>query len=387
MLPLILRFALRNPLRHRLRTGLTVAGIVVAILAFGLMRTVVSAWYAGADAASDKRLVVRNAISMTFSLPLAYAERMRAVPGVTDVTWANWFGGIYIDPRNFFPQFAVDGESYFRLYPEFVLKPEELNAFLRDRRGAVAGRKLANRYGWKIGDVIPLKGTIFAGNYEFVLRGIYDGARSSTDENQFFLHWDYLNERIKQLFPGHENQIGVYVIGIADGSRAAEISHQIDAQFHNSQAETLTETEKAFQLSFVAMTGTIVNAIEVVSYVIILIIMAVVANTMAMSARERTHEYATLKAVGFRPWVPSALIFAESMALALAAGAIGIAATPPAAHIVASKLDNIFPIFNVATATVEQQWGAALLIGLVAAALPAQRAARVKIVEGLRQLQ
>lgn len=386
MLALILRFALRNPLRHKLRSTLTLAGIVVAILAFGLLGTLVSAWYAGANAASDKRLVTRNAISLTFSMPLAYAERIRAIEGVTDLSWENWFGGVYIEPKNFFPQFAVDAESFFRLAPEFRLKPEEYQAFLRDRRGAVVGRKLAARYGWKVGDVIPLKGTIFAGNYDFVLRGIYEGARSSTDEGQFLFHWQYLNERIKQIFPGSENHVGIFLIGIGEARDAAAVSQRVDASFRNSLAETLTETEKAFQLSFVAMTGTIVKAIQIVSYVIIFIIMAVMANTMAMAARERSAEYATLKALGFRPWVIGALVYAESLALALIAGALGIAATEPLARIVGAGLDNLFPVFEVAPETIYLQWAAAAVIGLVAALIPARQAMRVKIIEGLRQL-
>ncbi|MDP5240225.1 ABC transporter permease [Uliginosibacterium sp. 31-16] len=385
MLELILRFALRNPLRHKLRSVLTLTGIVVAILAFGLLGTIVSAWYAGANAASDKRLVTRNSISLTFSMPLAYADRIRAIEGVTDLSWENWFGGVYKEPSNFFPQFAIEPESFFRMVPEFRVKPDEMQAFLRDRRGVIAGRKLANRFGWKLGDVIPIKGTIFAGDYEFVLRGIYDGARASTDEGQFFLRWDYLNERIKQLFPGSENQVGIFLIGIADGRDAAAVSQRVDAHFRNSLAETLTETEKAFQLSFVAMTGTIVKAIQIVSYVIICIIMAVMANTMAMAARERSSEYATLKALGFRPWVVGALVYAESLALALIAGGLGIALTGPAARAVGSKLDNIFPVFGVAPETIRLQWAAALVIGLVAALIPARQAMRVKIIEGLRQ--
>jgi putative ABC transport system permease protein len=358
---------------------------VVAILAFGLLGTIVSAWYAGANAASDKRLVTRNSISLTFSMPLAYADRIRAIEGVTDLSWENWFGGVYKEPSNFFPQFAIEPTSFFRLVPEFRVKPEEYQAFLRDRRGAIAGRKLANRFGWKIGDVIPIKGTIFAGDYEFVLRGIYDGARTSTDEGQFFLRWDYLNEKVKQLFPGSENQVGIFLIGIADGRDAAAVSQRVDANFRNSLAETLTETEKAFQLSFVAMTGTIVKAIQLVSYVIIFIIMAVMANTMAMAARERSSEYATLKALGFRPWVVGTLVYAESMALALIAGGAGILLTGPAARLVGSKLDNIFPVFGVAPETIQLQWAAALVIGLVAALIPARQAMRVKIIEGLRQ--
>lgn len=385
MLALILRFALRNPLRHRLRSLLTLAGLTIAILAFGLLGTVVSAWYAGANAASDKRLVTRNAISLTFPMPLAYAERIRAIEGVTDVSWENWFGGVYKEPSNFFPQMAVEPTSFFRLVPEFRVKPEEMQNFLRERRGAIAGRKLAARFGWKIGDVIPIKGTIFAGDYEFILCGIYEGARSSTDEGQFFLRWDYLNERTRQLFPGRSDSVGIYLIGIADARDAAVVAQRVDRSFANSLAETLTETEKAFQLSFVAMTGTIVNAIRIVSWVIILIIMAVMANTMAMAARERTAEYATLKALGFRPGTVAALVYAESFALCAAAATAGILLTGPAARAIGSRLDNLFPVFQVAPETILMQIAAAALIACVAAALPARQAMRVKIVEGLRQ--
>lgn len=384
MLTLLIRFALRNTLRHRLRSSLTVLGIVVAILAFGLLRTVVSAWYAGADAASDKRLVVRSAISLIFPLPLSYAEKLRGMEGVTAVGWMNWFNGVYIDERNFFPQFAVDTASHFNLYPEFVVPPEQLRDFQRDRRGAIVGRKLANRFGWKIGDVVPLKGTIYPGTWEFVVRGIYTGRHANTDEGQFLFQWDYLNERMKQTAPGRVNQTGIYLLQIRDGRDAAAISRKVDAEFKNSLAETLTETEKAFNLGFIAMTGAIVNAIQIVSFVVIVIIMAVMANTMAMAARERIAEYATLKALGFAPGVVAALIYAESLLLAMIGGAIGIVATAPAAHLVGAQLDNIFPVFNVAPETLWMQIAAAVIIGLTAALIPAARAMRVRIVDGLR---
>lgn len=384
MLTLLIRFALRNTLRHRLRSSLTILGIVVAILAFGLLRTVVSAWYAGADAASDKRLVVRSSISLIFPLPLSYAEKLRAIDGVTQVGKMNWFNGVYIDERNFFAQFAVDPESHFQLYPENVVPPEQMRAFLHDRRGVIVGRKLANRFGWKLGDVVPIKGTIYPGNWEFVVRGIYSGRHANTDESQFIFRWDYLNERVQQLYPGRGNQVGIYLLQIRDGREAAAISRRVDAEFKNSLAETLTETEKAFNLGFIAMTGAIVNAIQIVSFVVIVIIMAVMANTMAMAARERGAEYATLKALGFPPFMVGALVYAESLLLALIGGGIGILATAPAARLVGSQLDNIFPVFNVAPETLWMQIAAAGVIGLAAAIIPAARAMRMRIIDGLR---
>jgi putative ABC transport system permease protein len=383
-MPMFALLVLRNAFRHKLRTTLTITGIVVAITAFGLLRTIVEAWYAGADATSSTRLVTRNAISLVFPLPLTYAEKLRHVDGVAAVSWANWFGGIYINEHNFFPQFAIDAETYLPMYPEFVIDPAERKAFLLDRNGAVAGRKLADEYGWKIGDQVPIRGTIFPGTWTFTLRAIYDGVDTKTDETQFYFHWKLLNETIKQRYPRRGDQIGVYIVEIRDPARAAEISQAIDATFRNSLAETLTETEKAFQLGFVSMTETILIAIEAVSFVVIVIIMAVMANTMAMTARERYGEYATLKALGFRNGYVAGLIFAESLGIALLGGALGIAATFPLAHAFASAMGTLFPVFNVSSRTLAMQAAAAALVGVVAAGVPAWRAARVRIVDGLR---
>lgn len=377
---------LRNAFRHKLRTALTMVGIVVAITAFGLLRTIVDAWYAGADATSSARLITRNSISLVFSLPLNYAQKIRQVPGVSSVSWANWFGGVYITESNFFPQFAVDAPTYLEMYPEYVLQADERRAFLVDRQGVVVGRKLANEYGWKVGDQIPIRGTIYPGTWTFTLRGIYDGADAKVDETQFLFHWQFLNESIKQRFPRRGDQIGVYVVEIRDPGQAAEVSERIDGTFKNSLAETLTETEKAFQLGFVAMTEAILIAIEAVSFVVIVIIMAVMANTMAMTARERYAEYATMKAIGFSNGFVAMLICVESIAIALAGGLLGILVTLPLAEAFGSAMGTLFPVFNVSQSTVLMQFAAALVIGIVAAGVPAWRAARIRIVDGLRAI-
>jgi putative ABC transport system permease protein len=382
----VFKLILRNALRHKLRSALTVFGLVVATLAFGFLQTVVKAWYAGADAASNTTLVTRNATSLVFALPLSYAGKIRAIDGVTRVAYANWFGGIYQDPKNFFPQLAVSGESYLDIYPDFILPPEQRKAFLRDRKGAIIGRKLADQYGFKVGDVIPLRGTIFPGQWEFNVRGIYEGRTASTVTTQMFFHWDYLNETLLKTTPRRANQVGVYVVQIARSDEAPAISAAIDATFKNSLAETLTETEKAFQLSFVSMSEAIVVAIRLVSFVVILIIMAVMANTMAMSARERLGEYATLKALGFRPRFVVLLIAGESVLLALSGAAIGIALLYPAAAAFAARMGTLFPVFEVTPLTVLMQAASALAVGVVAAIAPAVRAVRVNIVEGLRSV-
>lgn len=377
---------LRSALRHKLRTSLTVLGIVVAIIAFGLLRTIVDAWYAGANASSSARLVTRNSVSLVFPLPLTYASKIRQVSGVAGVSWANWFGGVYIRESNFFPQFAIDAQSYLALYPEFVLSSEERKAFFTDRTGAIAGRKLADRFGWKVGDQIPLRGTIFPGTWTFTLRGIYEGADRGTDQSTMFFHWDYLNESVRRKFPRRADQTGIFVVGLSDPARAAEVSAAIDATFKNSLAETLTETEKAFQLGFIAMTEAILLAIEAVSFVVIVIIMAVMANTMAMTARERGAEYATLKALGFGNGFVAGLIFAESIGIALIGAAIGVALTFPLAAAFADAMGSLFPVFFVSDGTVAMQFAAAAIVGVVAALIPAWRTARSSIVEGLRAI-
>ena len=382
-----LKLIFKNIFRHKLRSFLTMVGLVVAILAFGLLQTVVHAWYAGADMASANRLITRNATSLVFSLPAYYRERIQAIDGVQSVAISNWFGGIYKDQsfQNFFATFAVDHDKYFDMYPEFVVKADELLAFKKDRRGALVGRLIANQHGFKVGDVIPLKSPIYGGgDWEFTVRGIYEPKDETTITRQFYFHWDYLNEQMKKRFPRRAEFAGVFVVQIADGGRAAEISQAIDKEFRNSLAETLTETEKAFQLGFVAQTEAIVVAVKIVSFVVIVIIFAVVANTMAMTARERIAEYATLKALGFGPGFVAALIVGESVMITALGGGIGILLTFPVAAGFKSAMGTMFPVFYVTPETVMMQIASAAVVGLLAGLIPSVRAARVKIVDGLR---
>jgi putative ABC transport system permease protein len=380
----MLKLILRNSFRHRLRTVLTLLGLAIAVLAYGLLQTVVDAWYAGAAAASGTRLVTRNAISLAVSLPASYDSRIRAVDGVTKVARSNWFGGIYQEPKNFFAQFAVS-DAYLDLYPEFIIPEGERAAWLRDRKGALVGRQLAEQFGFKVGDVLPIRGTIYPGTWEFVIRGIFDGSDAAKITRQMMFHWDYLNETLRKSNPRRADYVGVYVVGIDNIDNAAAVSTAIDGVFRNSLAETLTETEQAFQLGFVALSDQIIAAIRLVSYVVILIILAVMANTMAMSARERTSEYATLKALGFGPPFLVTLIFGESLAICLLGGAIGIALTPPVAAAF-KQVVSIFPVFAVSRETILFQAACALAVALGSAIVPAIRASRIRIVEGLRSI-
>jgi putative ABC transport system permease protein len=382
----IIKLLIKNAFRHKLRTGLTVLSVTIAVLAFGLLRTVVDAWYAGVNASSANRLVTRNAISIIMPLPLSYKEKIRQIEGVKRVSYGNWFGGVYIEEKNFFANFAVEPTSFLEMYPEYILNDEERTAFLRDRKAFVAGEKLAKRFGWKIGDVVTLKGTIYPGNWEYVLRGIYRGMNKDTDESQFFFHWDYLNETLKKTVPARADQVGYYMMEIMRPDLAADLSLRVDRTFQNSLAETLTETEKAFQLGFVSMSDAIITALRLVSLVVIVIILAVVGNTINMTARERIGEYSVFKTLGFGGWRIAGLLFGESLVITMMGCVIGVIITFPAAEAFAHSLGQYFPTFNVTVNTIYLDIALSLLVGLLAAILPTYRSIKTPIADGLRRI-
>ena len=364
---------------------MTCLGLLVATLSFGLLSTVVDAWYAGADGASNARLIVRSSISLVFPIPMSHLDRINKLEGVSKVSWSRWFGGVYKEPKNFFPQFAIDPKTYLEIYPEYIVKEEQKQDFLRDKRSTLIGRKIAEEHNIKPGDLMVLDGQIFPGKWEFLVAGIYDGKEKITDTAQMFFHWDYLNEEIKKRTILRDSEsVGVFIVEIDKIDKAAEISMSIDELFKNSSKETYTETEKAFQLGFVAMTEAIVVAIQLVSYVVILIIMAVVANTMSMTARERLREYATLRAIGFNPLFLIKLIFSESILLSLVGGILGVILTFPAAELFSMTTGTLFPVFEVSRETVLLQLSLTLLTGLTAAILPSIKASNINITSGLR---
>lgn len=382
----ILKILLKNALRHKLRTSLTVVGITIAVLAFGLLRTVITTWYMGVEASAANRLWTRNSISLIFPLPIAYKDKIRQVDGVKLVSHATWFGGIYIDEKNFFAQFAVEPKTYLEAFPEYYIPPDQKAAVLRDRKAAVAGSKLAERYGWKLGDTITLKGMIYPGNWEFVLRAIYRGTRKDADETVFFFHWDYLNETLKKTTAARADQVGSFIVIAESADTVADVAQRIDAVFKNSLAETLTETEKAFVLGFISMSDAIITAIEVVSFVVIAIILAVVANTMAMTARERIGEYAVFKTLGFSWWKIAGLIFGESMVITMMGCAFGIALTFPMADAFGMAMGQYFPAFNVTMETIYLNIAASVLVGLLAAIIPTWHAIKTPVADGLRRI-
>jgi len=381
----VLKLILKNPLRHKLRTTLTILGITIAVIAFGLLRTVVTVWYSSVEAASVNRLITRQAVSFIFPLPYAYKQKIESVSGVSKVSFANWFGGVYIDKNNFFGRYAVDADSYFDIVPEALISKEELEIFKRERNACILGADIAKQYNLKIGDKIVLEGDIFPGRWEFVVRGIYKGRDKNTDDSAMIFHWDYLNERMKIETPVRADQVGWYMVKIDDPKKAAEVSQRIDALFKNSSAETKTETEREFTQGFVAASSAIITSMNFMSFVIIGIIMLVLANTMIMAARERTREYAVFKTLGFSGKHLIGLIMGESLLISSFGGGLGLALTfPLVAGFEQAVPKGFFPFFYIEPITIILAISATLLVGIVAAIFPIQRALSTKIVDGFR---
>ena len=384
-----LKLILKNALRHKLRTALTVFGIAIAIMAFSLLRTVVGSWYSTIDAAGADRLIARHAVSFVFSLPYSYGDKIRRVSGVSNVAYAVWFQGQYKDPKkfeNFFPRMAIDPEHYFEIYPEFIVPKEQMEAFRKERNAVVIGIKTARQHHLKIGDIIPIDGDIYPGKWQFVVRAIYKGRDRLTDETQMLFDWKYLDEALQRDFPARAGHIGWYVVKVADMSQSAQVSQRIDALFQNSAAETKTETEKAFNQSFISMYSAIITAMNFISFVIVGIILLVLANTIAMTARERTTEYAVLKTLGFTSRHVAGLISGEALIISLIGGAIGLVTALPVIQGFQAAFPNMFPILPDPKWTLLLGTAAALGVGVLASIFPALRITKMRIVDGLRHI-
>jgi putative ABC transport system permease protein len=381
----LLKLLLRNAKRHKLRSALTIVGVGVAVMAFALLQTVVAAWYAGVEASAANRLITRHAVSFVFTLPLAYRDRIAQVPGVNRVTFASWFSGVYIDKNQFFARLAVDSDTFFEVYSEFLVDKQQFETFQRERNACVIGIDIAKRYNLKIGDIMQLEGDVYPGQWQFVVRAIYEPRDQTTDPATMMFHYKYLDERVRQEMPHRSGEIGWYIVRIDDPERSAAISEEIDKLFANSRAETKTETERAFQQGFLSAASAIITAMNIMSFVIIGIILLVVGNTMIMSARERTHEFAVLKALGFSGGQIFFLIAGESLILSLFGSVLGLGLTLPAVDGFQAALPKgWFPVFYIKPETVVIGCAAGLLVGLLAAIIPLRRVVTTRIVDGLR---
>jgi putative ABC transport system permease protein len=375
------RLVWANLRRKKVRTTLTIGSFAVALFLFGLLAAIRVGFRGGADAAGADRLDVINRVSLILPLPLSYRDRIIQVPGVANVTYATWFGGVYQDERNFFAQFAVDKDTWFDVYADYVVSPEGREAFMRDRQACMVGRALAKRFGFKVGDRIPVRGTIWAGDWEFNVAGIYEGSRPDADTTGMFFRADYLEEN-RQFGKG---TVGWYVVKLRDPADAVRVTKAIDALFANSPFETLTQTEKAFAASFVNQMGNIELLIMTIGLVVFFTLLLVTGNTMAIAVRERSGELAVLKTIGFSDPRVMRLILAEAVLIAGQGGLVGLAL----AKLVLPGLTRALPMLGVlyvSPLTFATGFLLALAVGAAAGLLPAIGAMRLKVVDALRRV-
>jgi putative ABC transport system permease protein len=377
-LPLLLA----NLKRKKIRTTLTVGSFVVAFFLFGLLGAIRYGFRQGIDVAGADRLVVIGRTSIIQPLPITYHDRILRLPGVKDAAHSTWFGGVYQDVKNFFPQFAIVPDDWLRMYPEFVVDPAQWKAFVDDRQGCVIGRKLADRFGWKIGDKIPLRapGYFGGGSWDFYVRAIYRGTRDNDDETQFWLRHDYLYEKAPPFWKGI---VGWYVVRVDDPDRALDVARAIDAEFGNSASETRTQTESAFAASMVKQMGNIEFLILAIGAVVFFTLLLVTGNTMAIAVRERTNELATLKAIGFTSRFVLGLVLAESLLIALLGGTVGLWL---ARVVTAQDLTGGLVLLYLPVSALAAGLAIALGTGMMAGLIPAVNAMRLNVATALRRL-
>ncbi|MFI5107963.1 MAG: ABC transporter permease [Terriglobales bacterium] len=371
-----------NLFRKKIRTTLTLGSFAVALFLFGLLAVVRGAFNQGLEVAGANRLVVVNKVSIIQPLPISYKEKLARIPGVTLVTHANWFGGVYQDERNFFPQFAIEDETYRQMFPEFIVPEDQWNTFIGDREGAIVGDNLAERFHWKVGDRVPIKGTIFPGTWEFNIRGIYKGSRPQDDTTQFWFRYKYLEERENPYWKG---LIGWYTVRIDNPDNATRVAGAVDEMFANSPWETKTETEKAFAAGFVKQAGNIEFLLVSIGSVVFFTLLLVTGNTMAIAVRERVRELAVLKAVGFSDNFVLSLVLGESLLLAAIGGGFGLALCK-LFTLRGDPTGGLMPYFYLAPPVVILGLFSALAVGVVAGILPAWSAMRLRVADALRRV-
>lgn len=385
----LLLIAARNLKRNPTRSFLTVLGAAFALLTFVLLRTVLSAWNIGADYASKDRIATRHKVTFVMQLPKRYIDEIRDVPGVKKATWANWFGAK--DPRHpneFFANMAVDPPSYLEVIDEMVLAPEDKTRWLEDKRGAVVGDVLAKKLGLKVGDRITLEGSIYPGDWEFNIDGIYTASRKSLDRSQFLFHWDYMNDALPEA---RKDQIGWVMTRIDDPSGSANISTAIDKKFDDRDTQTMTMSERAMNVQFMGMFSALLTVLNIVSIIILFIMMLILGNTIAMGVRERTREYAVLRAIGFEPWHVRFFVIGEAAALGLVAGLAGIGLAYPVVdrgmgRWLEENMGAWFPYFRVEPVTMVITILIAITLATLASLIPSVQAGRISVTDALRRV-
>ena len=378
------RLILANLFRKKVRLLLTIGSFAVALFLFAFLAVVRDAFGRGADVAGADRLVIINRTSIINPIPLSYRDKILRIPGVKVITHNNWFGGIYQDEKNFFPQFVIDPENQRQVFPELIVPDDQWNAFVKDRQGAIAGARTAERFGWKLGDRIPIKTTLYGGgNWEFNLVGIYHGKRPQDDETQFWLQWDYFEEHVPERLKG---QIGWYVLRLNTPDDAVRVAKTIDDEFDNSPYETKTETESAFAAGWVKQFGNIRFLIVSIGIVVFFTLLLVTGNTMAISVRERTSELAVFKAIGFSDRAVLFFVLSESIFIALVGGVLGLLLAVAAVPVLTRALSGLLPNLILAPQTLVLGLIVALFVGVASGLLPGLGAMRLRIVNALRRV-
>jgi putative ABC transport system permease protein len=381
----------RNVLRNRVRMLLTLSGVSIAIITFVMLRTVLSAWTAGADFASPDRVVTRHKVSFIMQMPGKYVTDVLAQEGVKTASAANWFGGKDPNhPDEFFGSMAVD-KAFLEVYDEVSITPAEREAWNQDRTGAVVGIALAKKLGWKVGDRVTLRGTIYPGDWQFVISGVYKATRRSIDQASFFFHYDYLNEWVKQNRPNGSDQIGWIASRINPGLRPADVAKSLDARFDERDVQTLSQDEHSFNTSFLGMISAVLRALDIVSVDNLLIMMLILGNTIAMGVRERTHEYGVLRAIGFLPRHIAMFVLGEAATVGFLGGIVGLAIAYPfvekgMGRFLEENMGQLFPFVRISPAVAGLALVLSVLLGLVAAAIPAYRASQLEVVTSLRKV-
>ncbi len=381
------RLLLTNLLRNRRRTFLTLTSIAVSLFLIATLLTVLSEMEnPPTTPESALRLICRHRVSLANILPKSYRQKIARVGGVDAVIGSMWFGGVYKDPKNFFAQFGVDADQVFQVYQDMKLPDDQKQAFVKDRTGCIAGNNLADRFGWKVGDRIPIEGALFDVNLDLTLRGIYSGG--GDDGSTLYFHWEYFNEGMKKIFGPRVDFTGFYVIHAKSADEVPAIAERVDAEFHNSSSPTKTESEKAFVLGFLSMMGNVRLLVTSICSVVIFTIILVAANTMAMSIRERVREIGILKALGFRKSQILSLLLGESVLLAMSGTLIGSFAAKLvySGAKMAAVTGGLFQRFYVTPSTLVICAAIGLTVGIVSAGLPAWQASRRRVVESLREV-
>ena len=376
-----------NLMRRKARTAFTLLSVSVAFVLFCVLGAVRLAFSSGVEGAGADRLVVMSRYSLVRLLPLPHAGDIRGVDGVVDLSHQTWFGGIYQDPSNFFAQFAVHAESYLRIYPEIVLDPAERDAFLANRAGAIVGRSTAERFGWAVGDRIPIQGTIWrnqrgrTGTWEFVVEGIYDAGRAGFNDTTFYFHYEFLEEGV----PGIAGFVGLFVARLGDPALSDEVSSAVDEEFAASSSPTRTSSESLFLRGLANQVGNIAAIVTAVLAAVFFSIVVVAAQTMVQALRERTAEFAVLKTLGFTGGQVLGLVLVESVILVGAGGALGLWVGAVLVD-AGDPTGGYLPLFALPPGTLP--FGAALVlaIGLLAGAVPCVAAMRLRIVDALRRV-